>query len=104
FEKAQGLSSNDVFCYVNADIILMADFMAAIQRTMRQKRQFLMVGRRWDVEITEAMKFEKGWESSLRQRATTQGRLHEPTGIDYFAFSRGLWPTIPPFAVGRPVW
>lgn len=104
FEKAHHLSSTDLLCYVNADIILMSDFMEALQRTMRLKRKFLMVGRRWDLDIKEPLKFEGGWESALRQQARTQGELHAHSGIDYFAFSRGLWATIPPFAVGRPVW
>jgi hypothetical protein len=33
-----------------------------------------------------------------------EGRLHAATGLDYFVFSRGLWPAIPPFAIGRSVW
>jgi len=64
-----------------------------------------MVGQRWDVDITEIRDFQKkGWEEELREYARRHGKLHPPTGIDYFVFSRGLWKYIPPFAIGRTTW
>jgi len=111
FNKAERFSKYDILCYVNADIILMSDFMKGVQSVIHWKRRFfwrrrfLMVGQRWDVDITEILDFQKkGWEEELKEYARRHGKLHPPTGIDYFVFSRGLWKSIPPFAIGRPAW
>lgn len=64
-----------------------------------------MVGQRWDLDVTAPLDFTApDWENALRHRAHTQGRLHPPSGIDYFVFPRGLWGAIPPFALGRTAW
>jgi len=104
FEKAYSLASHRVLCYVNADIILMNDFMRVARLVMECKRRFLIVGRRWDVGIARPLDFESDWEDALRAHITQNGRLHPPTGTDYFIFTRGVWEEIPPFAVGRSVW
>lgn len=105
FEQAQRLATYDLLCYVNADIILMSDFMRAVSHVARRKRRFLMVGQRRDVDLDQLWNFDSSdWESQLREYALNYGSLHPPTGIDYFVFSRGLWETIPPFAIGRTVW
>ena len=103
FEQAQQLATHDLLCYVNADIILMSDLMAAVRRI--PFRRFLMAGRRWDVDLTQPWSFENpDWEIRLREYVYHYGRLHDPAGIDYFVFPRGLWKTIPPFAIGRTIW
>lgn len=104
FEKAERLATHNLLCYVNADIILMSDFMQAVERIARRKRWFLMAGQRWDVELKESLHFDPQWEELLRAYATRNGQLYPPTGIDYFVFPRGLWGEIPPFAVGRTIW
>src|SRR5260370_13114663 len=51
FKQAQQVSSRNLFCYVNSDIILMSDFMVAIQRITKQKSRFLLVAHRWNVDV-----------------------------------------------------
>lgn len=105
FEKAQQMAAHDVLCYVNADIILMGDFVPAVERVARRKCRFLMVGQRWDLDVQEPLDFGAAdWEAWLRARVASDGRLHEDTGIDYFVFPRGFWDDIPPFAIGRTSW
>jgi len=104
FAKSQTLATHDLLCYVNADIILMGDFMEAIRRVARWKPHFLIVGQRWDIEIKEPLNFSLGWENRLRSYVVSQGQLYSPAGIDYFVFPRGFWSEIPPFAIGRTVW
>jgi len=104
FLKAEQLASHDLLAYVNADIILMGDFMRAVECVARLRRRFLLVGRRWDLDVKECLTFESGWEERLRARAQQEGRLYPPKGIDYFVFPRGLWGAIPPFALGRTAW
>ncbi len=102
FEKAQNRASYDLLCYVNADIILMSDFMAALRQVANQMPRFLMVGQRMDVDVKGPIDFSMGWEEKLRAYVSQHGRLQSPTGIDYFAFRRGMWGDIPGFAIGRP--
>lgn len=105
FETAQRLATYDVLCYVNADIILMSDFMKAVQQVSNWKRRFLMVGRRWDVDMNKSWDFEEpGWEERLQVYVREHGELYPPTGTDYFVFPRGLWGKIPPLAIGRLIW
>jgi hypothetical protein len=101
FARAEAAGQHDLLCYVNADIILTHDFSQAAARLAVDPPRFLMVGQRWDVDITQPLNFEMGWEDRIKERARHKGRLHEPTGIDYFVYRRGQWGSLPAFAVGR---
>ncbi|MBN2025466.1 MAG: hypothetical protein JW854_01700 [Actinobacteria bacterium] len=105
FESAARISENRTLCYVNADIILMSDFTQAL-RALGEVSSFLMVGRRWDLNLDGEIDFSAAdWEYSLRALAREKAKLHPSTGIDYFVFNRDLWGNaIPPFAVGRTAW
>ena len=96
--------SKDTLCYVNSDIILMQDFVDALEIVSDRFDQFLMVGQRWDIEINVPINFDCEWELDLLVDLETRGRLHQPGGSDYFAFHRGLFTEFPPFAVGRVRW
>lgn len=103
FQIAQDTAANNLLCYINADMILTSDFLAAVRQI--DKDRFLMVGRRWDIDLDEPLGFQKpGWEEELKSRVAREGRLHGVTGIDYFVFPRGLYEDLPPLAVGRPGW
>ncbi len=106
FGRAQEIARHDLLCYINCDIILMQDFREALERVKASHAKFLMVGRRWDVEIDEGWDFEgNDWEERLRQKALQQGRQRTPDWVDYFAFARGLYGSdVPPFVVGRVFW
>ena len=104
FEQAQRVATNDLLCYVNADIILMSDFVKAVEQVAQRKRRFLMVGRRLDVDVGEPLDFGLQWEERFRVLVAKEGHLHSSTGIDYFVFPRDLWGKIPPFAIGRTAW
>src|SRR5215472_8664634 len=53
FQKGQSLGSNPFVCYINCDIALMSDFWAAFERVRHREGQFLMIGRRWDIDVTQ---------------------------------------------------
>jgi len=60
---------------LNCDIILLRDFFDAFERVRRQMPKFLMVGRRWDTDITEPVDFERaGWADEIRKLALKSGR------------------------------
>jgi hypothetical protein len=105
FAQAQSIARNEILCYVNCDIILMQDFWRAFERVRAMHREFLMVGRRWDTDITEPLAFERrDWAEELRSLASRCGRKCTAEWIDYFAFSRGLYgPDMPPFVL-RVFW
>lgn len=104
FEQAQSRSDHAYQCYINADIILMQDFMDTFQKLAYTRGHFLMIGQRWDIDIDIPLDFSGSWQEQLREHVRAKGRLHAITGIDYFAFSRHLWDAIPPFAIGRTAW
>lgn len=102
FEQAEKVAGNGLLCLVNGDIILMSDFMAALQRVNGKKARFLMCGRRWNVDIKEPYDFSAGWEDRMRAFVKATGKLVPPNSIDFFIYPKGLWGEIPPFAIGRP--
>jgi hypothetical protein len=105
FARAQAIARHEILCYINCDIILMQDFWRAIERVRAMHREFLMVGRRWDTDITAPLAFaHPGWQEDLRSLALRCGRKCTAEWIDYFAFSRGLYgPDMPPFVL-RVFW
>jgi hypothetical protein len=104
FEKAQGQATHERMCYVNADILLMSDFVRAIQRVILEMPKSLMVGRRWNLDVKEPLDFSAGWETRLTREISRRGKLAPHFAIDYFVFPKGILGEIPPFAVGRPAW
>jgi len=104
FEQAQKLAANPIVCYINADIVLFDDFLPAVKYASEQRRQFLMVGQRTDLDVTEPITFDPGWEEKWKSIATRDGKLHGKGGVDYFVFPKGALGPIPAFAIGRGVW
>jgi hypothetical protein len=105
FAQAQQLATGAVVCYVNADIILFDDFAQAIAGVAAWSDKFLMVGRRTDLDIKDTINFHQDdWAAQIRNRARREGKLQIARSIDYFAFSRGLYPPMPPLAIGRFWW
>lgn len=107
FETAEATADGAYLCYINADIVLTDDFLAALREVIRRKPRFLMVGQRTDFDQRVPIEFSPGWDARLRDEAKAFGKLHRPTGIDYFAYRRGIWSGnggLPPFAIGRFVW
>ena len=104
FHQVREEASQRLLCYVNADIILLSDFLKAV-RCIRF-RKFLMAGQRWDMNIKGACDFNNpDWEGHLRAHLAKDGRLHPPAGSDYFVFPKDSdIGRFPPFAVGRPAW
>jgi hypothetical protein len=104
FSEAQRHASFPLLCYINADIILLNDFLPAIQKITAWNPGSLIVGRRWDLKLAESLAWEPNWEGSLRARIRSAAALHSHTGLDYFVFPRSLLGGLPPFAIGRGLW
>lgn len=104
FDIARQNSGSPLLAYVNADILLMPDFVEMALKTAEQAEKFLLVGQRWDLDVTTQLEFTKGWNKRLRVDAVSRGRLHVPAGSDYFIYPRTVFEEIPEFAVGRAGW
>jgi len=104
FEVAQRHARHGILCFINADIILLDDFMASVGRVARSGKPFLMAGRRWDTPVDFDLEFAEGWQSRLRQHVRKRGKRHGPGGIDYFVHPKGVLGELPPFAIGRTIY
>jgi hypothetical protein len=104
FQLARQHSDSPLLAYVNADILLLPDFVEMSRRVMRQADEFLLVGKRWDLDVTVPLAFGPRFAEQLRIDVRARGRLHPPAGSDYFIYPRGLFTKIPDFAVGRAGW
>ena len=104
FETAERVATHETLCYVNADILFLGDFPAAVERALEAKPDALVVGHRWDLDLRKRLDFATDWEAAVRRLVEGQGRLHAATGLDFFAFRKGFWGSLPPLALGRTVW
>jgi hypothetical protein len=86
--------------------MLTSDFRGALEVTSKTYNKFLMIGRRWDTNVTEPWDFNQAeWDERLRSLALLTGRLNGPSWVDYFCFSRDLYyGKMPPFLIGRNGW
>jgi hypothetical protein len=104
FSRAQALAGHPLVCYVNCDIILTSDFRSGIERLLGWGSRFLMIGRRWDVNLSGPLDFSPGWGERLVRQARAEGVQGTYRSIDYFLFSNGLYSKIPPLVIGRLWW
>jgi hypothetical protein len=103
-EVGHAFSDSPLLCYANADMILMSDLVRAARQVSEQVRNFLVVGQRWNLDLTEPFDFSGDWESRLRLDVAQRGEFYSPWGIDYFVFPRHLYTDVPDFTIGRPAW
>ena len=159
FERGAQYASNQTLMYVNADIMLFPGLLEAVRECMRFKR-WLMVGRRWNLDLKEAERCQVSGvrsecvvgsaisrlkpdtrhlvsqiiiqKSEVGSQETATGNSYSSTSneppttnhvcrswldtlkakaipgtdaaLDYFAFPKGLWGPLPPFALGRFSW
>lgn len=104
FELARENSQSDLLCIINADMILMPDFLEAARRSRMLRDKFVLLSRRWDLDVTQPIEFTEGWQDRLRSMSHRQGSLHRPAGSDFFLFPKSCYTDIPNFTIGRAGW
>jgi hypothetical protein len=105
FARAQQIARHEYLCYSNCDIILLRDFLGAFEKALAWKKRFLMVGQRWDTDVTELIDFSAtNWSKNVHQLASTTGHLQSPDFLDFFLFPKGLYDSVPPLVVGYAYW
>lgn len=109
FQLARQNSNSDLLCIINADMIVMSDFLEATieSRSLllkRRQQNFVLLSQRWDLDITQPIEFTEGWQHRLSAMVHRQGSLHRPAGSDFFLFPKSCYIDIPDFAIGRAGW
>jgi hypothetical protein len=104
FQLARENSRSDLLCIINADIVLMSDFVEAARRSRLQCNSFVLLSQRWDFDTEGPIDFAEGWESRLRKSVRKQNQLHRPAGSDFFLFPKAYYTDVPDFAIGRAGW
>jgi hypothetical protein len=104
FRLARENSDSDLLCIINADMILMPDFVEAAKQVKKQKTNFVLLSQRWDLDVAQPLEFTGGWQNRLRSTVHGQGQLHRPAGSDFFLFPKSCYTDVPNFAIGRAGW
>ncbi|MFN3742882.1 MAG: hypothetical protein ACK4VW_09475, partial [Anaerolineales bacterium] len=104
FELVRAHSQSPLLGIINADILLMPDFMQAVRRVLELQERFVLVSQRWDLDVTAPIEFTPGWEARLREQVARHGKLHRLAGSDFFVFPRRCYTEVPPFTIGRAGW
>ncbi|RPH61159.1 MAG: hypothetical protein EHM81_04820 [Chloroflexi bacterium] len=104
FRQAREASPTPLYCIVNADIILFPDLVDAAKKVSAQREKFVLLGQRWDLDVTAPLDFFGDWQNRLRSTVYGQGNLHRPAGSDYFLFPPTSYLEIPAFVIGRAGW
>lgn len=101
FRQAEAATGSSWMCYVNADILLLNDFAGAFETVRKEVPKCLMVSKRINLDIPEALAFEPGWEARMKARRDATGADGDYTNIDVFVFPKGTYGQVPDFAIGR---
>lgn len=104
FQLTRENSNSDLLCIINADMILMPDFVEVAKQAVKLKEKFVLLSQRWDYDISTPLDFAEGWESGLRESVRKQNQLHRPAGSDFFLFPKSCYQDIPDFIIGRAGW
>jgi hypothetical protein len=104
FQLARENSNSELLCIINADMVLMPDFVEAAKQVKSQRSNFVLLSQRWDLDITSPLDFSGDWVHSLRSMVNGQGQLHRPAGSDFFLFPKSCYQDIPAFIIGRAGW
>ncbi|MFZ5818690.1 MAG: hypothetical protein ACOYYJ_02225 [Chloroflexota bacterium] len=109
FQLARENSHSDLLCLINTDMLIMPDFIEAAGACRRSCSErglsnFVLLSQRWDLDVTQPLEFDEGWQTRLRARVKRDGQLHKPAGSDFFLFPRSAYLDLPDFAIGRAGW
>jgi hypothetical protein len=108
FDLARQVNDSPLLACINADILVLPNFLEGARQAAELRSQFLLVGQRWDLDVRAELDFggegDLNWLSCLQADLLTRGRLHTRGGSDYFIFPRICFREIPDFAIGRAGW
>lgn len=109
FEQATNLASNEICCFINADIITYYTFSKSILDIHKLlNKNYLVVGQRQNIDLDVEISFTENWETeldSLVHKSITIPPFSD-SGSDFFAFPKSQYQKgdIPNLMVGRAGW
>jgi hypothetical protein len=102
FSLTETVARHPLWSLVNADIILLEDFLPAVERVAAKFEKFVLIGECRDLKVAEGAQLSDATvRDRLRGRALAEGRLRGYAALDYFVFPKGLFDPLPPFLIGR---
>ena len=102
FARVAGVAEHPLCCFVNADIVLLDDFIPAVRASAATSPRFLLVGQNRDLPSVDPGDLATpDGRARLRRRAVQEGVLRGPAALDFFVFPAALFDPMPPFLVGR---
>lgn len=108
FEVAAERSTADLLMFTNADMIYLPSFFAGVADCCKEAGdRFLLVGSRMDFDSERAFSFGSPGEiSDFEADVRKSGKMHPPSGSDYFIFPRRqyLENRLPDLWIGRGGW
>lgn len=91
--KAQRRAETDLVAWINADMIMLQDFMDTIKKVERQLRQFLLIGAKVRLlgEPPEIDFSRDDWQRYVRKLCKRVKEYQPKAGSDYHVFTNGLF-------------
>jgi hypothetical protein len=99
--RARQIAPTNLLCYANSDIILLQEFLTAIDLVQASFPHFLAVAHRLNIDINDPLDFASDGEQKLRYEMLPHGTPGDDTAIDVFVFPRDVYTEVPPLAIGR---
>lgn len=100
FVQVQKEAKEEILMYINTDVMLLDSPILTIDILKKRFNTFLAVGRRYEMNIKKRMKAVK----IKKVIETTEIRQKSNSWMDYFIFTREVFNSVPPFALGRTFW
>lgn len=107
FAIAHRESSSPFLAYCNCDVILLKDFVRAIEILANDPihSQFVAFGQRTELKIDREIAFGQALQiEQLMNECRSDGVVSSNICKEYFVFNRELYKNIPKFAIGRGNW
>lgn len=100
-EHARTHARHDAQCYLNCDILMTEDVIKAIKSL--DFPRYLVIGQR--IDLAEGIEYSLpsvNWKADIAKFINKEkALLHDPSAMDYFIFSRGMWKDLPSLVIGR---
>lgn len=100
-ENAERLARHDLLCLLNCDIVLTEGFERTIREIPKKVKDFLLVGRRVNLDLDVPIRFDADWRRWLELRCRERGSEGDHMSMDFFVFPRNLYKKIPDLTIGR---
>ena len=107
FRRVHELADSPGLMYTNSDVIFRNDLLTAAERILTRSDfpQFVAFGQRHDLQIDRILDLSQESDRMwLQQQFAVTARRSPVVCKEYFLFPRGIYESIPDFAVGRGNW